>query len=118
MRKFVRPRERGATMSTVCSSRFDRCVEDLEHRWLLAVFGPDVSFGVGGHLVDVPAQEVIAPLPEGKILTVGYRSIPVPGPDSPSDLLMVAARVNDDGTLDTSFGNGGTVELDRTDIDQ
>ena len=105
-------------MTAGCSSRFEWCVEVLEHRWLLALFGPDMSFGVGGHVVDVPAQEVIAPLAGGKILTVGYRSIPVPGIDSPSDLLMVVARVNDDGTLDTSFGNGGTVELDRTDINQ
>ena len=105
-------------MTAGCSSRVEWCVEVLEHRWLLVLFGPDMSFGVGGHVVDVPAQEVIAPLGGGKILTVGYRSIPVPGPDSPSDLLMVAARVNDDGTLDTSFGNGGTVELDRTNINQ
>src|SRR5688572_29772238 len=88
-------------------------VELLERRYLLAVFGPDVSFGIGGS-VAVPGHSVVAPLDDGQLLVVGFRRIPVPGPDSMPNSLMIASRLNDDGTLDASFGDGGSVRLEET----
>jgi uncharacterized delta-60 repeat protein len=104
-------------MSTVRSSRLEWCVEDLEHRWLLAVFGPDVSFGEGG-TVAVPAGSVIAPLPDGKVFAVGRRFIPGWGFEAEGTGLLIVSRLNPDGALDASFGDGGQIKLTRTSTGQ
>jgi hypothetical protein len=97
-------------MSTTELSSPCRPIELLERRYLLAVFGPDVSFGIGGH-VGVPGHYVVAPLGDGQLLVVGSRRVPVPGPDSMPNSLMIASRLNSDGTLDASFGDGGSVKF-------
>src|SRR5688500_8677772 len=89
-------------------------IEGLERRFLLALFGPDPSFGSDG-IVAVPGETVLAPLPDGKIFAVGHRSIPIIDvSDALEDRLMIVSRLNPDGTLDSSFHDGGTVELALT----
>lgn len=77
----------------------------------------DPSFGDGG-TVQLPLPEVsaagatgILALPNGKLLTV----MPLLGVEAP----MVVLRLNEDGTLDTTFGNSGTgyIELPERGID-
>ncbi|SCW59750.1 MULTISPECIES: hypothetical protein [unclassified Pseudomonas] len=77
----------------------------------------DPSFGDGGK-VQLPIPEVsaagasgILALPNGKLLTV----MPLLGVEAP----MVVLRLNEDGTLDTTFGNSGTgyIELPEKGIE-
>lgn len=70
----------------------------------------DPSFGTGGLVkLSIDGREsearAIALQPDGRIVAVGS-VIRSPGPDG---ALFAAARYNSDGTLDTSFGTGGTV---------
>jgi uncharacterized delta-60 repeat protein len=80
-------------------------IESLERRVLFVLYGPDISFGNGGHATDVvaPANLVLTELPDGKILAVGsvlHNSI-----DEFRTETWVT-RLNADGTLDRSFANG------------
>jgi Ca2+-binding RTX toxin-like protein len=77
--------------------------EYLESRRLLAVFGPDVTFGKGG-TANVRATKVVEPLSDGKILVaaVTRRS---------EGRGIVFSRLNADGTIDTSFGAGGALDV-------
>src|SRR3954466_3992147 len=92
--------------------RFER----LELRLLLALFGPAVSYGFGGASAHAPANNVLLPLPNGKIFTVGTHVIP-PDPEIFDDIATYEtwiSRVNADGTIDTTFGDGGNIDLGET----
>src|SRR5437868_8610685 len=86
-------------------------IERLERRFLLALYGPDVSFGEGGH-VDVPADSVLAVLPTGKILAIGGRQNPDVQDDT--DTEIIASRLNPDGSVDSSFGAQGAINFGDT----
>jgi uncharacterized delta-60 repeat protein len=82
----------------------------------------DTAFGNGGKvLTDLFAQNEVATAvalqSDGKIVIAGY-SAPLTGPASRSDFAL--ARYNPDGTLDSTFGNGGKVvtDFDATHQDQ
>lgn len=67
---------------------------------------PDTSFGDGGSVVvdvdpgsDLPTEMLLQP--DGKVIVTG------PGGVNFGGGILVATRLNEDGTLDTSFGNGG-----------
>ncbi|VXC14391.1 hypothetical protein [Massilia sp. 9I] len=77
---------------------------------------PDTSFGSGGKATlavgtsfdgsDVASSVQL--LADGKILVAGYSTAPVSGTTAaPNDGILM--RLNGDGSLDTSFGNGGIV---------
>jgi uncharacterized delta-60 repeat protein len=72
---------------------------------------PDATFGKGGEALDpVAGLSVIAHgaflQPDGKIVVAGGLQPIQGGPANPAAVL---ARFNANGTLDTSFGRGGTV---------
>lgn len=75
---------------------------------------PDTSFGSGGKAnynfgsIPVSMVHAMAIQPDGKIVTVGTGS-----PDTYTGVINVyaVARFNTDGSLDTSFGNGGKVTV-------
>ncbi len=76
----------------------------------------DPSFGKGGKIilnlgatVDLIGEAVLQP--DGKIIIAG-RTFPSSGTSSFADFLV--ARLNADGSLDNSFGNGGFVKTDFT----
>ena len=87
-------------------------VQPLEGRLLFAAGDPDPTFGGDGiatfHLNNQDIAFDVAALPGGKVLAVGTTS-PADGV-SGRDFLIV--RFNADGTVDTSFGNGGHVTTD------
>ena len=71
----------------------------------------DASFGTGGKVITdlggyAGANDVLL-RPDGKILVIGMKSY---NNYSSSDIVFI--RYNPDGTLDTTFGNGGTVVAD------
>lgn len=71
----------------------------------------DSSFGSGGtFLVDVLGRgntaEAAVLQPDGKIVVVGHVHIP-----ASAEADFAVARVNSNGTLDTSFGTNGTVTI-------
>ena len=79
-------------------------VEALEHRWLLAAGDPDTTFSNDGvTTVDFPGSPIaikdVALQSDGKVVLVGHKSGN-----------MAVARLNVDGSLDTTFGNGGLFE--------
>lgn len=84
-----------------------------DHDLLLARYVPsgalDTSFGDGGYLEtpvgDWAVAKAIALQPDGKIVVAGTRS-PQAGDDVQSEFVL--ARYNPSGSLDTSFGTGGT----------
>jgi len=84
-------------------------VEPLESRQLLSAVTLDTSFGMGGKTVTdfdgQPNSAYAVALASGKLLVAG--SIIVNG-----DADFALARYNADGTLDTTFGNGGLVTTD------
>ncbi|MGB7161082.1 MAG: hypothetical protein WBD40_23675 [Tepidisphaeraceae bacterium] len=99
-------------MGNARTSSFVR-LEGLERRWLLTVFAADVSFGAGGH-ADVAGEILLEVLPDGKVLIVGETPEPPeragqidPGPW----LEKTAARLNPDGTFDTSFSGDGRLDV-------
>ena len=71
----------------------------------------DSTFGVGGKVVtDVPGIAkafALAVQPDGKLVVAG-----IAGQLGYDDLNFALARYNPDGSLDTSFGAGGTVNSD------
>src|SRR5215212_2807655 len=79
-------------------------VEFLEHRRLLAASDPDLTFGGHDGVIntsiapDVAEINDLLVLPDGKTLVVGG-----------GDGKVVMLRYNADGSVDTSFGNGGKV---------
>src|SRR5688572_23883521 len=85
-------------------------IEFLELRRLLALFGPDVSFGNGGHAA-FPATHALDVLPDGKLFVAGARMIPPQGFDDLPQFVQTISRLNPDGTPDESFAPGGRIEL-------
>src|SRR5690242_15537566 len=92
-----------------------RTVQPLEHldrRLLLAsaaqVYTTDFRFGGAGHAF-VPAEQLIVPLPSGKLLAVGTRHEPGDPneSDDPGFDETIYSRLNADGSLDRSFGENG-----------
>jgi uncharacterized delta-60 repeat protein len=80
------------------------CVEILEQRRLLSVGAPDLSFGTAGTLLFPQGTQVqaVAAQADGKLLIAG--SVPGSGSDQFNPML---ARLNSDGSLDTTFGTSG-----------
>ncbi len=84
------------------------------NNWVLVQFqnngAVDAAFGLNGQAVDagfsVPGINVrdFAILPSGKILTIG------------GDLDYSVARLNADGSTDTSFGNAGSISFDNNQL--
>lgn len=74
----------------------------------------DAGFGSGGVVtVDFYGSRdrlhAVAVQPDGQIVVAGYS---IDGVNSPVQEDIIIARYNADGTLDTSFGNGGEVVTD------
>jgi uncharacterized delta-60 repeat protein len=71
----------------------------------------DTSFGTGGKVLtsfgSLAFVNAIQPLPSGKILLAGYV-----GHGNPAQPTFALARYTSDGSLDPTFGNGGTVATD------
>src|SRR4051794_14236755 len=91
-------------------------VESLEIRRMFALLGPDVNFGVAG-TVQVDGRLDLQELQNGKIQAIGREEEPIdPDETDPSHIFdTVISRLNADGTLDTSFGTGGKVNLGSAD---
>jgi uncharacterized delta-60 repeat protein len=75
----------------------------------------DTSFGVGGIVTTTFPEGSyafdVALQPDGKIVAAGTVFVNfIPGEQSDTDFAL--ARYNSDGSLDTTFGNGGTVTTD------
>jgi uncharacterized delta-60 repeat protein len=75
----------------------------------------DTSFGNGGIVTTIFPEGSyafdVALQPDGKIIAAGTLFVDFnPGEQSDTDFAL--ARYNTDGSLDTSFGNGGTVSSD------
>ena len=113
----ARPSSRHKSSVTRRRSRTLNCaiLETLERRTLLSAVQLDPSFGTGG-IVNVNFAGFTYGLglaisnvqPDGKILVAGEASNDVPGqPSGDGDVAL--ARLNADGTLDTTFGSGGKV---------
>src|SRR5262245_24413894 len=87
-------------------------LEILEERNLLSAGFLDPTFGVGGSTVyaihgsQPNVLTDIATQPDGKIVAVGS----TPGEGS-NEFDSAVVRFNTDGSLDTSFGNGGSVQV-------
>ncbi|MCA9028644.1 MAG: hypothetical protein KDA86_25785 [Planctomycetaceae bacterium] len=103
-------RRRQAHLHSTCFA-----LEKLEERTLLTAGTLDLSFGTEGVVVtNLPdAEEAngndVAIQADGKIVAVGQRQ------RNQNDRFtedIVVTRYNQDGSLDTSFGNGGIVILD------
>jgi uncharacterized delta-60 repeat protein len=74
----------------------------------------DSSFGTSGRALvamsgQVTTVQAIAIQPDGKIVVGG--TLTKPNPDSILQAEFAATRLDADGTLDTSFGTGGTASL-------
>src|SRR4051812_6716919 len=84
-------------------------IEPLEARQLLTVTALDTLFGAGGKTVTDfignPNSAYSVALADGKLLVAGSMT-------SNGDADFALARYNADGTLDTTFGNGGIVTTD------
>jgi len=84
------------------------------HEFVIIRYNPDgsldSSFGIDGvtkisfRTEDIPYDVVVQP--DGKIVVAGYSSV------GNMDDEFALARLNPDGSLDTSFGQGGKVESD------
>ncbi len=94
------------------------------HDFALARYNPDgtldPSFGSGGRVITAlgnntnDAAQRVALQPDGRILVLGVSTPPaVPSGGLPSldSFFPVLVRYNVDGSLDTTFGNGGQVNL-------
>ena len=113
--------KRGAASRRLRLSLLRPRVEPLEGRALMSHAGsPDGSFGVAG-IVSTPfgatgseSNEVIgeAIQKDGKIVVVGQVSSTTDlGIPTATTTLFAVARLNPNGTVDTSFGNHGIVRL-------
>ena len=95
-------------------------LEVLEDRWLPSAGTLDPTFGLGGKVTTdfglrTSDQEgygyAVARQDDGKIVAVGtYGDSYYPGAGGGLDFAVV--RYNDDGTLDSSFGQNGRVTID------
>ncbi len=85
------------------------CLETIERRILFAAYGPDPSFGSGGH-APAASQIQIVPLDNGQVYTVGYYATNGGGFDEQDVVHYTGSVVNDDGTLDPAFDGDGTAE--------
>jgi uncharacterized delta-60 repeat protein len=82
------------------------------HKGALARYNPDgtldPTFGNGGKVITVANVRESAAglliLPDGKIMTCGSIDLP-----NSQDTSFVLLRFNSDGSVDSTFGNGGTV---------
>src|SRR3954469_13002974 len=74
-------------------------VQRLEARRLLTLIGPDLSFGDNG--IAQAGNRLILPLDSGKIITLF------------DDAGEGITRLNDNGTPDKTFGDGGTVTFNQ-----
>src|SRR4051794_32098706 len=117
----VRPGGRAAAAAAQSALRWS--VETLESRTLLSVGSPDPTFGQGGQVtVQFPGPAALTSVrdtvvqADGKMLIAGRRVIvPTPHPTPPPgtaggdavDSDFAVARLNADGSVDTSFGTGG-----------
>jgi uncharacterized delta-60 repeat protein len=107
--------------SLVNQCRRTPTVEPVESRVLLAadpaVLRADPSFGTGGHTtVDfarrMESGDDVILQPDAKILIGGWAD--TPGPGDGNTRYGALARLNADGTVDTTFGGGdGTVVVER-----
>ena len=87
-------------------------IEPLERRVLFVLYGPDISFGNGGVATGLAGNELLAELPDGKILAVGSRVVRV---EFDNDIERDARRLNPDGTIDQTFANGaGIITLNNS----
>jgi uncharacterized delta-60 repeat protein len=88
---------------------FDNAIELLESRQLLSVASLEVTFGTGGKTVTdftgQPNSAYSVALADGKILVAGSITTNL-------DADFALARYNANGTLDTTFGNGGLIRTD------
>ena len=90
------------------------------HRGALARYNPDgtldVTFGNGGKVIIVSSVRESANglliLPDGKIMISGSISLP-----SEFDSSFALLRFNSDGSVDPTFGNGGTVMTNIAEAD-
>ncbi len=103
-------------------SSFLPSAERLEPRVALSG-GIDTSFGSGGR-VTIPfnlggdnndTAQAVAALPDGKILVAGGADTGTTSTDSALGESAVVVRLNADGSLDTTFGQGGRVILPSPD---
>ena len=84
-------------------------IEPLEQRWLLAAGDPDLAFSSDGRATLNFPGFVIADTAlqaDGKIVLAGRRGS-----------FAAVARLNNDGTVDTGFGNGGIFEYGSVAVD-
>ncbi|MGI8820668.1 MAG: delta-60 repeat domain-containing protein, partial [Chthoniobacterales bacterium] len=90
------------------------------HKGALARYNPDgtldATFGNGGKVITVATVRESAAglliLPDGKIMVSGSISLP-----SSFDTSFVLLRFNSDGSVDTTFGNGGMVTTNIAPVD-
>lgn len=90
------------------------------HKGALARYNPDgtldTTFGNGGKVITVASVRESANglliLPDGKIMISGSISLP-----SEFDSSFALLRFNSDGSVDTTFGNGGTVMTNIAEAD-
>src|SRR5262249_33105391 len=101
------------------SAHFRPGLERLEDRRLLAAGALDPGFGAGGQVLADFGREVypssgLAVQPDGKIVVAAtVQSDPFAGVIAGrSNLDILLARYNADGTLDPTFGDGGRVVSD------
>ena len=78
---------------------------------------PASDFGTGGRVtVDLPGRSSLAKVlrqPDGKLVLVGYRVDDGPTSSTSDNFaVVVAVRLNPDGSRDTGFGTDGVVEFD------
>jgi uncharacterized delta-60 repeat protein len=113
--------ERADAVAVTNSGQIVAIGTDQSHTWLLARYNPDGSldttFGTGGKATMVFSSSALAfdaevaavtQQPDGKLVVVGkeyYSNYPAAG----TTYNGVVARFNANGSLDTSFGNGGVV---------
>ena len=93
-------------------------IQELETRALLTPGALDTTFGGGGSLITTfttgdDVGKGVAIQSDGKIVVVGTCPGVTNNPSSSTDFALV--RYNTDGSLDTTFGNGGKV---RTNVFQ
>src|SRR5438874_7251503 len=98
--------------ATVRRSSYRPRLEALEERCVPSAGELDTTFGTGGTATysfgGTNALHDVAVQSDGKVVTVGQA--PTTGPQANQDFAVV--RFTSSGTLDTSFGSGGTVRTD------
>jgi uncharacterized delta-60 repeat protein len=114
------PRKSRSTTSARRRPGFRPCLDALEDRYVPSAPGTlDTAFGSGGIVTTSFAKTsnqntfAVAVQPEGKIVTAGDHSTQNGGGTVYLDVL----RYNSNGTLDSSFGSGGSVQTKMPAID-